>query len=80
VRLLQDRVEHRREVAGRCIDDAKHLGGRGFSSQRLVPLVPALGKLTFEIGYTLFGIGQRAVGRLTHLRTSSGPIFERIIS
>src|SRR5262249_824639 len=28
-RLFQHRVEHRREVAGRRIDDAQNLGGRG---------------------------------------------------
>src|SRR6516225_6361294 len=29
VRLLQDRVEYRREIAGRRIDDLQHLGRRG---------------------------------------------------
>src|SRR5215470_6366564 len=29
----------------------------------------------FEIGYPLLGIDERAVGRRTHLRTSSGPTF-----
>ena len=28
-RLVEDRVEHRREVAGRIVDDLQHLGGRG---------------------------------------------------
>ena len=37
-RLLQNRVEHRREVAGRRIDDLQHLGGRGLPSERLVAL------------------------------------------
>jgi len=35
----------------------------------------ALGKLTFEIGDPLLGIGERAVGRRAHLRTSSRPTF-----
>ncbi len=35
VRLLQDRVEHRRQIAGRSVDDLQHLGGRGLLLQRL---------------------------------------------
>src|SRR3954452_22220229 len=38
VRLVQDRVEYRREVAGRGIDDPKHLGGRGLLLQSLARL------------------------------------------
>ena len=38
VRLLQYRVEHRREVAGRGVDDLQHLGGRGLLLQRLARL------------------------------------------
>ena len=38
MRLLQHRVEHRREVAGRGIDDPQHLGGRGLLLQRLARL------------------------------------------
>jgi hypothetical protein len=38
VRLLQDRVEHRREIARGRIDDLQHLGGRGLPLQRLVAL------------------------------------------
>ena len=34
VRLFQHRVEHRREVAGRGIDDLQHFGGRGLLLQR----------------------------------------------
>ena len=45
------------------------------SLQRLVTLGFALGKLTLHIGDKLLGIGYRAVGRRTHLRTSSGPTF-----
>ena len=46
--LLQHRVEHRREVAGRGIDDLQHLGGRGLLLQRLVTLGVALSKLPLE--------------------------------
>ena len=38
MRLLQHRVEHRREVAGRAIDDLQYLGGRGLLLQRLARL------------------------------------------
>ena len=30
-RPIEHRVEHRREIAGRRIDDPQHLGGRGLS-------------------------------------------------
>ena len=38
VRLFQYRVEHRGEVAGRAVDDAQHLGGRGLLLQCLARL------------------------------------------
>ena len=34
-RLFQHRVEHRRQIAGRGVDDLQHLGGRGLLLQRL---------------------------------------------
>jgi hypothetical protein len=37
-RLVEHRVEHRREVAGRGIDDPQHLGGRGLLLQGLARL------------------------------------------
>ena len=37
-RLLQHRVEHRREVAGRGVDDLQYLGGRGLLLQGLARL------------------------------------------
>src|SRR3954453_23738672 len=37
-RLLEHRVEYRREVAGRGVDDLQHLGGRGLLRQRLARL------------------------------------------
>ena len=51
MRLLQDRIEYRREIAGRGIDDLQHLGSRGLPPQRLVALGSALGKLPLQIGY-----------------------------
>jgi hypothetical protein len=38
VRLLQDRVEHRSEIAGRTVDDLEDLGGRGLLFQCLTGL------------------------------------------
>ena len=38
MRLFEHRIEHRREVAGRGIDDLQHLGGRGLLLQRLARL------------------------------------------
>src|SRR5262252_8634505 len=35
VRLFQYRLEHRRKVAGRGVDDLQHFGGRGLLFQRL---------------------------------------------
>ena len=38
MRLLQHRVEHRRQIAGRGVDDLQHFGGRGLLFQRLALL------------------------------------------
>src|SRR6516165_1265958 len=73
--FLQYRVEHRRESAWRAVDDAQHLGSCGLLLERLVTLGFALSKLTLQIGHELLGIGEHAVGRRAHLRTSSGPTF-----
>src|SRR5215469_416940 len=63
-RLLQHRVEHRGEIAGRRIDDLQYVGGRGLLCERLVTLCssfikldPALGKLALKISYNPLGIG-----------------------
>ena len=56
-RLFQHRVEDRREVAGRGFDYLQYLGGRGLLVTRFGKLCLTLGKLTFEISYTLLGIG-----------------------
>jgi hypothetical protein len=62
--LFQYCVEHRGQIAGRGVDDLQNLGGCGLLSQRFVALGcslsklgSAFGKLTFEIGCTLLGIG-----------------------
>jgi hypothetical protein len=62
--FFQYRFEHRHEVARRRVDNPEHLSGRGLLPQSLVTLGLAfgkfsltLGKLTFEIGYPLLGIG-----------------------
>ena len=57
VRLLQDRIEHRPEVAGRGIDDLQYLGHRRLSRKSLVALGSAFGKLALQVGIDLLGIG-----------------------
>src|SRR5215468_10289619 len=81
-RLLENCVEDRYQIAGRGIDYLEDLGGCGLLIScrvtlgfGLSKLGFALGKLTSQIGYELLGIGERAVGRHAHLRTSSEPIF-----
>src|SRR5215469_14862398 len=63
-RFFEHRVKYRREVAGRGIDGLQYFGSRGLPLQSLVTLGfalgkfnPTLGKLTFEIGDPLLGIG-----------------------
>src|SRR5262249_37749305 len=81
---FEHRLEYRRKVAGRGIDDAQYPGGRGLLSERLVargraliqlskrfvPLGSAFCKLASKVGNDLPRIGYRAVGRRAHLRTS----------
>jgi hypothetical protein len=66
-RLFQDRFERRGEVASRGVDDAEHLGGRGFSGERLIkpPLQLSVG--TPKIGYF-------AIERRGHVLVPSLPI------
>src|SRR5262249_21264413 len=82
--LLQNGFEYRREIAGRRVDDLDHLGHRRLSRERGVTvgsarlkLSGALGKLTPKISYDPLGIGQCAIRRRAHLRTSSRPSFRR---
>jgi hypothetical protein len=44
-------------TAGNRINDLQYLGGRGLLLTRFGKFSLTLGKLTFEIGYTLLGIG-----------------------
>jgi hypothetical protein len=55
--LFQNHVEHRREVAGRGIDDLQHLSGRGLLFERLVALSSALSEFAPEIGNNLLQTG-----------------------
>jgi hypothetical protein len=57
VRLFEHRVEDRREVSVRRVDDLQHLGDRGLPLLRLVSLGSAFGKLTLQIRYELLAIG-----------------------
>ena len=61
VRLFEDRVEHRGEIAGRRIGGLKHLCQGRLAGQPRVALGSAFGKLTLQIGYQLRGIGR--IGR-----------------
>ena len=58
--LFQHRIEHRREIAGRGIDDLQDFGGRGLpaanASSRSTVLARVLSKLTLEIGDDLLRI------------------------
>jgi hypothetical protein len=82
--LLQIGSEYRRKVAGRRVDDLEHLGHGRLSRERSVTvggarlkLSGALGKLTPKISYDPLGIGQCAIRRRAHLRTSSRPSSRR---
>ena len=71
VRLVQDLLEHWRDVTRRVVDGVHHLGERGLTGQRFVALGrrliqislrfvqlgSAFGKLTLQIGYEPVGIG-----------------------
>ena len=61
-------------IGGRAADDLQYVAGRGLVFDRLVALGSAFGKLTLQIGYELFTIGQCAAGVRAHLRASSGTV------
>ena len=70
VRLIEDCLEHLREITGRGIDDLENFGRGGQLVERLVTLGKSLmelplrlGKLALEIGNDLLRIGPRAVRR-----------------
>jgi hypothetical protein len=67
VRLLQDGIEYRREVAGRRIDDPQDLGGRGLLSARFgkfgfafVEPAPQFGSLAFAGGFSVVAHARHA--------------------
>ena len=66
VRLFEDRVEHRREVAGRGVDDLQNLGGGGLARERFVALGRARSKLALEVRDYLLWVIKRAVGSRAH--------------
>ena len=53
----QNRVEYRREVTGRGINDLQHLGSRGLLGKGFFKLGSALGKLAFQIGDNPLRVG-----------------------
>ncbi len=65
--LVQHRIEHRREIARRGIDDPQHLGGRGLLRQRFVSLDDPLLKLRFKLDDSLLQIDSRCVALPSHL-------------
>jgi hypothetical protein len=54
---FKHRVEDRRQVARRRIDDLQDLSGRGLLPTRFCKFSLTLGKLTSQISYELLGIG-----------------------
>jgi len=55
MRLFQDRIEDRREIAGRRIDDLQDLSHRGFAGQRFVALGRPL--IQLALGFVPLGSG-----------------------
>ncbi len=78
MRLLQYRVEHRSEVAGRRIDDLQYLGGRGLPGERLLEFGTARIELPAKLGNLPFEIGHPATGRRGHANAT--PISAKPIS
>src|SRR5215472_1821576 len=81
MRLFQDRLEYRGEVAGRGVDDLQYLGGRGllcqrfialsgnlrYSRQRVVAFDGALYQLRFKLGDGSWRLNLRCFGLRSHL-------------
>ena len=59
-RLFEHRVEHRREVAGRGIDDLQYLGGRGLLVARFFEFGAAGVELPPQFGIGFFELGHRS--------------------
>jgi hypothetical protein len=60
-RLVQNRLEHRRQIAGRAVDDLQHLGGARLLGQRLVTLGGARIEFSLERRNPLLQICQRVI-------------------
>ena len=71
VRLFQDRIEYRDEVAGRGIDDLQHLGGRGLLLVGLFKFGGAPVELSPQLGIGSFELGHPVVDRRSHPITAS---------
>src|SRR5262249_370769 len=76
VRLFQNRVEHRREIFGRGVDDLQEFGDGGLPRQSLVTLSRAFFELRFEFGDGLPQIGKRFLALYSHLRASEPPLLD----
>jgi len=57
VRLFQNRIKHRCEIARRRINNPQYLCGRGLLSERLVALGSALVELASKVSNHLLPIG-----------------------
>jgi len=70
MRIFQNRLEHRDEIARRGIDDLQYLGGRGLPFERLVPF----GKCSVAFPLALvelplqLGVGPAKFGHLVNER------------
>ena len=69
--LFEHRVEHRREVAGRAVDDPQHLGGGGL----LVECLREFGSAVFDL---LFEVGVGALQVRRHRVEALGQLFELV--
>src|SRR5262249_29747702 len=78
VRLVQDRVEDRRDSARGAVDGAQHLGQRRLPRQRLVALSAAFVELSLQLRTGAPKIGGRLVERRGHwsARASNGTSSE----
>src|SRR5262245_21693444 len=69
--LFQCCIEHRREIAGRGVDDLQHLGGRCLPLQRFVALPGALIEPPLQLGVNLAKFGYLVIERRGHVLTPS---------
>ena len=73
MRLFEHRVEHRRQIAGRGVDDLQYLGGRGLLLQRLALLgdQPRILHRDHRLRGEVLQQGDLLVGERTDLRADS---------